>query len=139
MKKNLLPILALLGFSFCIPHRSAWYSKYVTVGNNGNLLYLRDANGNIIPDFSRVGYYSGDRTIPDVPIIKTLSPGSEGSSENIIQSAIDEVSQLNPGTNGLRGTIFLKRGTYVIPGQIKIVASGIVLRGEGNETKIIAA
>jgi hypothetical protein len=40
--------------------------------------------------------------------------------------------------NGFRGAILLKKGVYKIPGTIRINASGIVLRGDGNETVLIA-
>jgi pectin methylesterase-like acyl-CoA thioesterase len=85
-----------------------------------------------------VGYYAGDKTIPDVPVVKTIEPAVNGTSEMIIQSAIDEVSKRTPDKDGFRGTILLKKGTYKIPEEIKIETSGIVLRGEGNDTRLVA-
>jgi hypothetical protein len=118
-----------------------WESKFVKVSKEGSLRYIPDEKGNIIPDFSRVGYYSGDKSIPDVPVVKVVGPAANGSSQEAIQAAIDEVSKRKPDQNGFRGAILLKKGVYKIPGIIRIESSGIVLRGEGdqeNETKLIA-
>jgi hypothetical protein len=118
-----------------------WESKFIKENKDGSLKYVADEKGNIIPDFSRVGYYGGDEAIPDVPVVKTIEPARQGTSESIIQSAIDEVSKRIPNKDGFRGTILLKKGTYKIPEDIRIEASGIVLRGEGNDingTRLIA-
>ena len=40
--------------------------------------------------------------------------------------------------DGFRGAILLQKGIYKISGTINITASGIVLRGEGDETKLVA-
>ncbi|MDP4275142.1 MAG: hypothetical protein Q8907_12770 [Bacteroidota bacterium] len=111
-----------------------WQSKYVRESND-ELTYIPDENGNIIPDFSRVGYHQGDKAIPDVPVVKTVSAPASGESRTIIQEAIDEVSQMPCNKDGIRGTILLKKGTYFIPGSIKISKGGIVLRGEGDGEK----
>jgi hypothetical protein len=115
-----------------------WESKFIKQNKDGSLQYMPDEKGNTIPDFSRVGYYQGDKAIPSVPVVKTISPPLEGSSEAIIQSAIEEVAKRAPGKDGYKGAILLKKGTYKIPGVIRIQSSGIVLRGEGDETIIIA-
>jgi hypothetical protein len=114
-----------------------WQSKFVKLNKDGSLKYIPDEKGNTFPDFSLVGYYSGDKTIPDVAVVKTISP-KEGNGEETIQSAIDEVAKRTPDKNGFRGAILLKKGSYKISGTVKIETSGIILRGEGNETKLIA-
>src|SRR5690606_32928912 len=89
-----------------------------------------------------VGYHQGDKDFPDMPIVKTLSPAEHGSSQQLIQDAIDEISKRKPDKSGFRGTILLKKGTYRIPGTIRINSGGIVLRGEGSNadgTRLIAA
>lgn len=119
-----------------------WESKFIKVNKDGSLQYNPDEYGNIIPDFSRVGYYGGDKAIPDVPVIKTIEPNVNGNSDAVIQSAIDEVAGRTPGKNGFRGTILLKKGIYRVLGEIRIQSSGIVLRGEGdniNGTRVVAA
>lgn len=117
--------------------QTSWNSPYVKPGKNGSLIYVPDEKGNTIPDFSRVGYYAGERKIPLVPIVKTIEP-VDTNNLFLIQKAIDEVSKMPLGPNGFRGAILLKKGVYRIDGTIKVSSSGIVLRGQGNSTKLIA-
>lgn len=114
-----------------------WQSSLVKLSKNGSLIYVPDAKGDIIPDFSRVGYHQGDKAIPVVKVVKELSPNGTNDQQRI-QNAINEVAKLPIGKDGFRGAILLKKGTYEIPETISINASGIVLRGEGLETKLIA-
>lgn len=132
---GLICLSVLLLFAF----RDMQESKYIGINKNGSLNYIADENGNIIPDFSRVGYHKGDIEIPTVPVVKTISPALSGSSQEIIQAAIDEVSNYPLDKNGYRGAILLKKGWYDIPQNIHINKGGIVLRGEGNETKLWAS
>ena len=126
--------IVILGFTGA----KRWESKYIKINKDGTLQYIPDEKGNIIPDFSRVGYFGGDKEIPTVPVVKTVTVSPSGSSEEIIQSAINEVAEQKPDQNGFRGAVLLKKGTYHIPGMIRIQQSGIVLRGEGNDTKLVA-
>lgn len=140
----LLSISLLFGLTaaFTIEEKASWQSKYVSLSTNGALQYTPDSLGNIIPDFSRVGYHQGDKPIPDVPVRKTISPAPTGSSQEVIQKAIDELALIEPDENGFRGAILLKKGIYHIPGTLRITSSGIVLRGEGDHgsgTKLIAS
>jgi hypothetical protein len=114
-----------------------WQSKFVFLNSNGRLEYPADEKGNTIPDFSQVGYYHSDKEIPNVTVIKTVSPSDNAEKE--IQDAIDVLSSQPIDKNGFRGAVLLKKGTYKINDRIRIAASGIVLRGEGEETKLIAA
>lgn len=114
-----------------------WKSACMEVDSKGNIRYIPDVKGNILPDFSRVGYCNSKQILPDIKIVKTISPGE--NSQQIIQSAIDEVAAMPLKKNGFRGAILLKKGIYLIPGTIRITASGIVLKGEADETKLIAA
>ncbi|WP_017258115.1 hypothetical protein [Pedobacter arcticus] len=114
-----------------------WNSKFVHQGKNHELVYLADEKGNTIPDFSHVGYHHGNKEIPDVAIVKTLT-APEGDAGSTIQKAIDEVSAYPIQKDGFRGAILLKKGTYQIAGTLFIKASGVVLRGEGEQTKLIA-
>jgi len=129
----------VIAFSFQ-PPADKWESKFISVSSNGSIQYHPDSKGNVIPDFSRVGYFQGDQPIPDVPVVKTIS-AADTSSQAIIQAAIDEVSRRKPDANGFRGAILLKKGVYKIAGTININASGVVLRGEGDDeqgTRLIA-
>lgn len=137
-KQTRLPLLLLLasflpaGIAFAQP----WQSAFVRITKDGSLQYIPDAQGNTIPDFSRVGYYYGDRPLPAVPVVKTVSPSAD--ARRVIQAAIDEVSALPLNKEGFRGAVLLKKGEYKIDSTIFIRASGIVLRGEGDATKLVA-
>jgi hypothetical protein len=125
-------LIPVLGFS-----QGDWHSQYVKVGTNGKLVYQPDSLGNKVPDFSSVGFRKNRSPLPMVQVVKTVSATGENDQERI-QSAIDEVSVMPIGKDGFRGAILLKKGIYKIPATIRIKASGIVLRGEGEETKLIA-
>src|SRR5690606_2329684 len=107
-------------------------SSFVKLNPDGTLTYTTDSRGNIIPDFSAVGYRRSEVDLPDVPVVKTVSPVAGESSQEVIEAAIDEVSK-KPLVNGFRGAILFKKGTYNIPGTVHVRVSGIVLRGEGDD------
>ena len=115
-------------------------SSLVSVGTAGKLIYTPDSQGNVIPDFSGVGYMNSESPIPTVGVVKTVNAGVGDNLANI-QSAINEVAALTLDANGFRGTILFKAGTYNISNSITISVSGIVLRGEGFDgtgTNVIA-
>lgn len=104
---------------------------------SGRLQYRRYANEgqskklHILPDFSYAGYKMGGVAIPTLPVRVTLSPGT-GDALARIQAAIDKVSQRSPDTQGFRGAVLLKKGTYNVSDTLRIRTSGVVLRGEGQ-------
>jgi hypothetical protein len=108
-----------------------WSPDQVYYGSGGKLVYAPDEKGNVIPDFSHVGYMYGDEAIPDVQVIIEVSP-VEGDDRATIQAAIDQVSAMPLYADGFRGAVLLKKGTYQVKGQLFIKASGVVLRGEGQ-------
>lgn len=97
----------------------------------GRLTYHADEEGNRIVDFSHAGYHSGEKEIPNVPVVKAISP-VEGDNTAHIQAAIDEVAALTPDGNGHRGALLLQAGVYELQDLIYIREDGIVLRGEGQ-------
>ena len=110
------------------------------LGTDEKLDYSKDANGNRLPDFSFVGYHSGEKAIPNVPIKITIEP-VEGDNTQHIQDALDRLGKLPIGKDGFRGALLLKRGVYRVDGRLIMSDSGSVLRGEGsgpNGTIIIA-
>ncbi|WP_237391733.1 discoidin domain-containing protein [Paenibacillus dendrobii] len=109
-------------------------SQIAFLGKDGKMVYISDFRGNQILDFSNVGYMGGGVKIPDVKVKATVKPG-DGDDTARIQAAIDEVSQLPVGKDGFRGAVLLKKGKYEVGGTVKINASGIVLRGEGQDEK----
>jgi hypothetical protein len=106
-------------------------STLVSIGSDGKLVYATDAKGNKVPDFSYVGYHHGERDIPNMPVVKTISPVSGDNLSNI-QSAIDEVAAMKADANGHKGALLLTAGTYNVNGTINM-KSGVVLRGEGKD------
>ena len=98
----------------------------------GKLVYFPDAQGNIIPDFSHVGYHQGDKKLPDIPVVVAVKPSGTGHDQQVIQEAIDAVSAKPLDKSGYRGAVLLRKGIYEIPGNLEIHASGVVLRGEGD-------
>ena len=117
-----------------------WSPEHVYYGWQGKLVYTPDEKGNVIPDFSHVGYMYGDEAIPDVQVVVEVSP-VEGDDRENIQAAINQVQGMPPDTNGFRGAVLLKKGTYQVKGQLYIRASGVVLKGEGmtNEGTVVVA
>src|SRR6516165_6388767 len=115
-------------------------SSLVFPGPGGHLEYVPDAQGNVVPDFSNVGYESGivplpgTNGTPDVSVKAIVTPPPKGVDAGpIIQNAIDQVSKLPLDANGFRGAVLLKAGLYPISGQIRISTSGVILRGEGTD------
>ncbi|MGF1924608.1 MAG: DUF6298 domain-containing protein, partial [Bacteroidia bacterium] len=106
----------------------------------GGLAYTPDPLGNRVPDFSHAGYMGGDSAIP-MANIKIVVPLKDGDATLRIQSALNYVSKLPVGKDGLRGAVLLERGTYQVSGVLKINASGVVLRGSGmgNDGTLILA
>lgn len=115
-----------------------WVSKYLTTNKDGSITYHADENGNTIPDFSKVGYHHGYKEIPKVKVVKTLT-AIDKDATSMIQNAIDEVAALKPDKDGFRGAILLKKGKYSISTSLHISTEGIVLRGEGEATRLIAS
>jgi hypothetical protein len=105
----------------------------------GKLIYTADSLSNRIPDFSYCGYMASEKRIPDVSI-KVVVPVVKGDATLRIQSALDYVAGLPLDANGFRGAVLLQKGTYEVFGQLRITASGVVLRGSGvKETTIVGA
>lgn len=114
----------------------------VRIGPDEKMVYGSARNGDRIPDFSHCGYMGGGVPIPAVPVGLTLSPSKgDGDDTAMIQLALDKLAQQDQNQDGFRGALLLKKGRYRVAGTITIKASGIVLRGEGNDregTEILA-
>lgn len=77
-----------------------------------------------------------EQEIPDVKVVETIeAPANGADATRLIQNAIDKVAQITSATNGFKGAILLKKGRYSISGTLNIQSSGIVLRGEGEDSK----
>lgn len=133
--------IKLIAFSLitCI-YTNAQTTSLVSIGVDGKLVYTPDAKGNIIPDYSAVGYKNGDIPIPVAPVVVTLST-TGGDNRSQIQTAIDQVEGMTPDANGIKGAILFNAGEFKVSGTLNINSSGVILRGSGNgadDTRIVA-
>ncbi|MBC7846024.1 MAG: T9SS type A sorting domain-containing protein [Flavobacterium sp.] len=127
MKNNQITSFLLLLFLHMV---SAQTSSLVSIGTDGKLVYTPDSKGNMVPDFSGVGYMNSESSIPTIAVVKTVN-AVVGDNWTNVQNAINEVAALPLDSNGFRGAILFKSGTYELGNTINITAGGIVLRGEG--------
>ena len=130
MKNNLKYVFLLLVLILSFQEGGAQTSSLVSIGTNGKLVYTPDSKGNVVPDFSGVGYMNSESSIPTIAVVKTVN-AVVGDNWTNVQNAINEVAALPLDSNGFRGVILFKSGTYELNNTINITASGIVLRGEG--------
>src|SRR6185312_15681879 len=122
--------------------KGAKVSAPVYAEKAGTLVYQADKNGDRIPDFSYCGYMASDQPIPDNVPVKVVVPIKKGDATLRIQAALDYVASLPANRNGFRGAVLLNKGVYSVEGSLKIIASGVVLRGSGmgaNGTILLAA
>lgn len=137
-RKNFL-LLTLLIFQQALLAQKSEKPVVPLSFEKGKLIYTPDSLGNRIPDFSYCGYKASEQPIPTIRI-KVIVPVSKGDATLRIQSALDYVASLPIDANGFRGAVLLQKGTYEVVDQLRITASGIVLRGSGvNETTIVGA
>ena len=88
-------------------------------------------------DYSYCGYHRSESPIPSAKIAAYVK-AQAGDNAQLLQDAIDYVSQLEPDKQtGLRGAVLLGEGTFTISEPLRIRTSGIVLRGSGREKTII--
>ncbi len=100
------------------------------IGSGDGLKYQTYDDGDRVPDFSYAGFAAGRSELPDVPIRIVVEP-ADGDDGGRIQRAIDDIAGRSPDTAGFRGTILLGPGEFQVSGQLRIAASGVVLRGSG--------
>jgi hypothetical protein len=133
-RKSPTRIAALVCLSLALPLSllEAETSISVSIDEAGKLVYLADARGNTVPDFSRVGYREGEVPPTEVPVVRELWPQPTGDDGQRIQHALDEAGKLPLQPSGFRGAVLLKRGTYRVAESLAILNSGVVLRGEGS-------
>ena len=130
MKKTGI-ILLLLSIITIVRAQTPWQSALLSVGNNGTLTYSADNSGFKIPDFSHAGYKGGGVDLPEVAVVKSISPVA-GDNTQIIQNAIDYVGSLLKNNDGIRGALLLTAGIYEVWGSISVKYDGVVLRGVGE-------
>lgn len=117
-----------------VPGKTPGESVLVSAAPDGRLRYTPyTPRGDVLPDFSFCGYGGGGVPLPSAVVRETLQPQpGNGDDAARIQAALDRVAQLPLGPDGLRGAVLLRRGAYRCAEVLRIMASGVVLRGEGN-------
>ena len=133
MKKSAYLKMTIICFLIFVSNSiQAQYESSILFHNTSDqLVYVSDTDGNHIPDYSYVGYKNGDEALPNVAVVKQISPVA-GDNTAHIQAAIDEVEALALNVNGHRGALLLLPGEYPVSGQLIINSSGVVLRGSGD-------
>ncbi len=122
----------LLFILICVTlNAQTWQSEIVYYGEDSSLVYVRDAELNRIPDFSFAGYKYGDEPIPDVPVVRSISPVAGDNTTNI-NNALFELALMPANDDGIRGALFLEPGVYRVNGTIKLQYDGVILRGAGD-------
>jgi hypothetical protein len=84
-------------------------------------------------DFSYAGYHGDGHALPAVKAVLVVKP-TGGDDTALIQGAIDRVAARSVGADGFRGAVLLASGRFHVKGQLRIAASGVVLRGMGAGT-----
>ncbi|HRE80912.1 MAG TPA: hypothetical protein PLN52_07675 [Opitutaceae bacterium] len=117
------------------PGNKAGETVLISVTPEGRLTYQPwSSRGDRLPDFSHCGYGGGGLPLPKASVRETLEAESGHVDDSPrIQAALDRVSQLPLGPDGLRGAVLLKRGHYRCDSPLHVRASGVVLRGEGSD------
>lgn len=114
----------------------------VRPGSDGKLVYAPwNPDGDTLLDFSHCGYGGGGVLLPRAAERVRLEATASGDDTSRIQMALDEVARRSAGPDGLRGAVVLSRGAYRVSGTLRITASGVVLRGEGQgerDTVVVA-
>lgn len=123
-------VMCLLGVTQ-IAAQNSWQSALLSVAPDGRITYQADSHGFRLPDFSYAGYKGGGVDLPEVLIVRTISPVS-GDNTKHIQDAIDYVGSLPKNNDGIRGALLLEAGRYDIDGSLYVKYDGVVLRGVGD-------
>lgn len=134
MKKSYILLLGLIIIS--LNSNAQWQSQLVNISEDGKIVYNKDADGFVIPDFSNAGYKNG-LPIPEVDLPErtvTISPLADEDNTAHIQAAIDQVGQFELDENGFRGIVLLNPGTYLVNGTIYVKYDGVIFRGSGRES-----
>lgn len=131
----LVLFLGVSAAAAAVPGSEKGRTVLVRPAPDGGLAYEPySAHGDILPDFSHCGFGGGGGPLPDAPMREELRPAAGANADDTprIQAALDRVAALPPGAGGLRGAVLLRRGTYRCGTPLRIAASGVVLRGEGE-------
>jgi hypothetical protein len=106
------------------------------VDRSGCLAYGQDRSGNHVPDFSHAGYRGGGVPLPFIPRspgMAPMAPSRSGDDTAAVQAALDAMAERPADSSGFRGVVELGSGTFTVRDSLRLMASGVVLRGQGAE------
>jgi hypothetical protein len=109
----------------------------VAVDSAGHLSYNATPEGDRIPDFPAAVTLAVTAQSRMRPCWSWLTPFRGQHRPH--QRALDYVAQSQPGSNGVRGAVLLRQGRHEVYGRLRLGASGVVLRGQGMETVLVAS
>jgi hypothetical protein len=89
-------------------------------------------------DFSHAGYGGGGVRVPSAPDLLRVRPTGRDDTA-LIQAALDRVASMPANAQGLRGAVLLDAGRFRVAGQLRLRASGVVLRGRGAGLTTVVA
>jgi hypothetical protein len=99
----------------------------------------RDGEATPPLDFSYAGYGGGGVRLPAVRAVLRVRP-TGGDDTALLQAALDRAAASPAGADGFRGAVLLAPGRFRVAGQLRLRASGVVLRGSGSgATTVVAA
>lgn len=106
--------------------------RFVAAGPDGRLVYEIGPRGDRMPDYSHAGYGAGGVPLPAIPT-RVVVALVAGDATAMIQRSLDHVATLEPDAAGQRGAVQLEPGEFLVAGQLRITAAGVVLRGAGKD------
>jgi hypothetical protein len=124
------------GEAAAVPRHDESGDPWTWVDRGGCLGYSHDGNGNRLPDFSHAGYRGGGVPLPFVARehgSQLIAPGKSGDDTPAIQAAIDAVAARPADASGFHGAVELASGTFTLRGSLRLMQSGVVLRGQGAQ------
>jgi Family of unknown function (DUF6298)/Putative collagen-binding domain of a collagenase len=116
-----------------------WFALALALGASQSWLHGQPASvkSPVAIDFSYAGYEGGRKALPLVNAVLMVRP-TGGDDTALIQGALDRVATMAPGGNGFRGAVVLSGGRFHVRGQLHFRAGGVVLRGAGPATVLVA-
>eukprot|EP00903_Cladosiphon_okamuranus_P000212 g212.t1 len=115
---DIIPPISITPSDFMCAADLSTYDQEVMISGGSGIYVSIEAESYTIVDAGNGNY-----------IIENIPSGSGV----LITMAIDSVSTLAADANGIRGAILLEAGVYEIHGTLQITASGVVLRGVGDD------
>lgn len=89
-----------------------------------------------IPNCSYTGYRAGERPLPSPPVVANVRDFGATGNGQTNDTAAFEAALEKAGRSG--GAVLVPAGTYVLTNVLRLVRSGVVLRGEGADRSILA-